>query len=137
MYLTVGSTFAIIKSMAAHNTTRERDMKDLNTYLITFEDETSMEVEGIGRDGAQETACDVCDAMGICMPAIVSIRQVTTGKLIESTFVSELKEKILVNAAAVAKSGAEEGRRLVNRMARELYDMTGEVFSCGQFVKLA
>ncbi|WP_234775208.1 hypothetical protein [Paraburkholderia tropica] len=112
-------------------------MKDLNTYLITFEDETSMEVQGIGRDGAQETACDVCDAMGICMPAIVSIRRVNTGKLIESTFVFELKEKILASAASIAKSRTEEDCRLVNRMARELYAMTGEVFSCGQFVKVA
>jgi hypothetical protein len=109
----------------------------MNTYLITFEDETSMEVEGIGPDGAQETACDVCDAMGICMPAIVSIRQIMTGKLIESIFVFELKEKILANAFALAKSRTEEGCRLVNRMARELYEMTGEVFSDGQFVKVS
>jgi hypothetical protein len=120
--------------MAAHNTTRERDM---NTYLITFEDETTMEVEGIGPDGAQETACDVCDAMGVCMPAIVSIRQVTTGKLIESTFAFELKEKMLSNLLALKKSPTDELRRLMNAMARELYAMTGEVFSCGQFVKVA
>lgn len=109
----------------------------MNTYLITFEDDTSMEVEGIGPDGAQETACDVCDAMGICMPAIVSIRRVTTGKLIESTFIVELKERILANVGALSKARTDEGCRLVNRMASELYVMTGEVFSCGQFVKLA
>lgn len=48
----------------------------MNTYLITFADDTILTVDGIGADGAQETACDVCDAMGIPMPEIVSIRRV-------------------------------------------------------------
>lgn len=48
----------------------------MNTYLITFADETSMTVDGIGADGAQETACDLCDEMGIAMPEIVSIKRV-------------------------------------------------------------
>ncbi len=109
----------------------------MNTYLIIFEDDTTMTVEGIGPDGAQETACDVCDAMGICMPAIASIRQVVAGKLIESTFAFELKEKILANLAALQASPTAELRRLMNAMARELYSATGEVFSCGQFVKVA
>lgn len=48
----------------------------MNTYLITFADDTTLTVDGIGPDGAQETACDVYDEVGIAMPEIVSIRRV-------------------------------------------------------------
>jgi hypothetical protein len=48
----------------------------MNTNLITFADETSMTVDGIGADGAQETACDLCDEMGIAFGEIVSVRRV-------------------------------------------------------------
>ena len=109
----------------------------MNTYLITFEDGTSMEVDGIGPDGAQETACDLCDEMGISMPAIVSIRCVRCDDQIVALCAFELKEKLLANLAALAKFPTAELRRLQNAIARELYSLTGEVFSVDRFVKVA
>lgn len=48
----------------------------MNLYLITFEDGSTMKVEGIGPDGAQETAADLRDEAGIVFLTIVSIRRV-------------------------------------------------------------
>ncbi|HVM93899.1 MAG TPA: hypothetical protein VMT67_13845 [Terriglobales bacterium] len=52
-------------------------------------------------------------------------------------FISELKARIVANGARLAKSRTDSDCRLHNDMCRELYSITSEVFSLGQFVKVA
>lgn len=61
----------------------------------------------------------------------MSSNQITIG------FIAELKARVIANAAKLAKSRTDEQVRLHNDMCRELFSITGEVFSCGQFVKVA
>ncbi|WP_321814605.1 MULTISPECIES: hypothetical protein [unclassified Paraburkholderia] len=56
---------------------------------------------------------------------------------IDALFAFELKERILAALALHLNSRTDELRRSINAMCRALYEATGEVFSCGQFVKVA
>lgn len=47
----------------------------MNTYLITFADGVTMEVDAIGPDGAQEVACAMCNEMDLVFGTIVSIKR--------------------------------------------------------------
>lgn len=51
--------------------------------------------------------------------------------------VADLKSRLLACIASVNRSGNEHNARIVNRMAAELLALSGEVLSCGQFVKVA